>query len=746
MIFDNVSFISAYRLIKNNDNINDPAFMFRKTFNLEIGFTKAILYVAGLGLGYHYINGNPVSDDLFTPATSEYTKTIWYNRYDVTKLICAGCNIAASMLGNGFFNETLKTGWDYDIAPWRAVPRLIFKLDIYYPDRIFTLVSDESWKVTDDCYITYNQLRSGEHCDLRKYNPRWTYNDYDDSTWENAVKVTKPKNLVLRELISQPIRECKVYDVKSMIKTSDETYLCDIGQNISGYIRIQIDKDWKNEITIRYAESINEDGSLNLNKMERFYKESAFQTDRIIPCGTCFTWSPKFTYHGFRYILISGLNKKPKKDSIKAVFVHQDIPRISDFACSDENLNQLFNMGLMATYSNLFHIPTDCPTREKLGWTNDARASCEQMLINFDMTLFYKKYMQDIYDSMTDEGALPGIIPSSGWGYKWGSGPISSGILFEIPYRYYMYTANDSLLKEAFSYFIKHLEYIKGKKNSEGFIAYGLCDWAGPYEYLDKSPVPLELTDTIMYYAFLLITIKTSKIICISVDEKWLVEKDNLKKAIISKYIDCSGRCTIDEQSAIAMLIFYDIYDDLDPLKNQLKENIEKHDFHHYCGMLGLRHLYEALTKCCLSDYAYRIITAKGYPSYIDWITKRDATTLCETFQESNSQNHHMWSDFIAWMIKNLAGIQPATAGFEDILINPYFPENLKYVDAYMNTSNGKISVSWLKTDYNAKLTVSIPAGVKAEIRLQNAVYNDNRQTSVLCSAGDYEFMTTIVK
>ncbi|HPB18043.1 MAG TPA: alpha-L-rhamnosidase C-terminal domain-containing protein, partial [Clostridia bacterium] len=421
-----------------------------------------------------------------------------------------------------------------------------------------------------------------------------------------------------------------------------------------------------------------------------------------------------------------------------------DIKRTAYFECSDENINRLFNMGILATYSNLFHIPTDCPTREKLGWTNDARASCEQMLINFDMKLFFAKYMQDIYDAMLDDGALPGIIPSSGWGYQWGSGPISSGILYEIPYRYYIYTADDLLLKESYPYFLRHLEFINNRKNEDGLVSYGLCDWAGPYEQLDKSPVPLELTDSIMYYSFLSTTVLTAKMLDLPIHEKWHIEKEDIKNRIIEKYIDINGRCTIDEQTSISMLIYYDLFEHIEPLKEQLRENIEKHDFHHYCGMLGLRHLYDALTKCSLSDYSYKIITANGYPSYFDWITKRDATTLCETFQDSNSQNHHMWSDFMAWIMKNLAGIQPKSAGFDEISVCPYFPYNLNYVNAFINTPKGKISVSWKKIKNIVNFSISIPSGSKAVIYLQNAVFTETGLNEASYDAGDYELVLKV--
>jgi alpha-L-rhamnosidase len=742
MIFDNIDFITTDSICKENDGKNDPAVMLRKRFTIDKGYTKAVLYVAGLGLGYHYINGTLVSPDLFTPATSNYVKTVWYNSYDVTALLKEGDNISASLLGNGFYNESLKTAWNYDTAPWRATPRLIYRLDVIYEDHVYTLVSDGSWKVSTDCFITYNQLRSGEHFDSRKYDPAWVSIGYDDSIWNNAVTADKPSDMVFRELKSEPIRECGEYPAVRIIKTAENKYVFDLGQNISGYIRLRVRQKSGDLLIIHYVEQLKEDGSLELNKMDRYYKQSDFQTDRVVCNGKDITWSPKFVYHGFRYIEIEGLKHTPSNSTVTGIFVHQDIERRAFFECSDTSINRLYKMCIISTYSNLFHIPTDCPTREKLGWTNDARASCEQMLINFNMDRFYKKYMQDIYDAMLENGALPGIVPSSGWGYEWGSGPISSGILFEIPYRYYIYTSDCSLLRNSYPYFFRHLEYISNRKNENGFVAYGLCDWAGPYEHLEKSPVPLELTDTIMYFSFINTAVETSKILNVKIDDKWIAEKENIRNLIKVKYIDGKGYCTVEEQAALAMLICNGLYDDIEPLKEQLMRNIQEHDFHHYCGMLGLRYLYDALTKCSLSDYAYRIITATGYPSYMDWIIIRDATALCETFQESNSQNHHMWSDFIAWLIKNTAGIQPTVndPGFKETVINTYFPDSLNYVNSYKDTPKGRVSVSWERIKDEIRYTLSIPEGVTAKIILQNAVFKDTMSNRTECTGGNYEY------
>ncbi|MEK6796231.1 MAG: family 78 glycoside hydrolase catalytic domain, partial [Spirochaetota bacterium] len=643
----NIPFVREYREI-------NPAPMFRRTFTLP-RFTKATLRVCGLGYGYYWLNGKSVSQDKLTAPVSDYSKTLWYTVYDVSELLTEGENIAAVICGNGFFNEAHQSSWGHNEAKWRDNPKFILELDV---DGKTVLATDDSWRCKPGSAVIFNQLRSGEYFDARLYDPAWNTLKYDDSAWEKAVVDTTPPTGTLRECLCEPIHECAVYPTKNIIKTGEHRYIFDIGQNISGYVRLRTKQKAGDVITMRYAEQINEDGSRQLNEMDKFYKESPFQTDKFICSGEDFTWSPMFVYHGFRYIECEGITAPPPADMVSGVFVHQDVGTASTFECSDNMLNKLFRIGQMATLSNLFYMPTDCPTREKLGWANDAQASTEQMLTNFTMVKFFEKWIQDIFDAMRDDGAMPGIIPTNGWGFTWGNGPVSDGVLFEVPHKIYLFSGKTDLLVKALPYFKRYFTYLLSQADpADGLVGFGLDDWAPPTPD-SKARTPAKFINAVLYIKFLRIALLAARFGKSTADEKtFTAEIDRMTALVKKQYID-HGACTVNEQCAAAMLIFHGIYDDLAPLKQQLLRLVEEQDFHHTCGMVGLRHLYDALTICGAPEYAYRVITAKGYPGYGVWLDG-DATTLWETWQPGHSKNHHMYSDFMSWLMKNIVGIRP---------------------------------------------------------------------------------------
>ncbi|MDD6484540.1 MAG: family 78 glycoside hydrolase catalytic domain [Clostridiales bacterium] len=707
MVFDNIGFIKPNAEFDRSRL--DYAPMFRRVFEVGGNVENAVLTVCGLGYGYYYINGEEVTPDLFTAPVSNYDKTLWYNRYDITDRIKAGKNIIAVICGNGWYNEGIKTAWDYDTAPWRGMPKFILSLEI---NGKVVLKSDESWKFTLDSGYTYNQLRTGEHFDSRLYDAAWTSCDYDDSTWDNAAEETNPPKGVFRECLCEPIRVCNEYKPKSVKKIGENKYLYDFGINMSGFARLKVNQPAGDKIILEYAECVNEDNTIDYKGMndERFYADRIFQTDEFICCGKELVWTPKFTYHGFRYVIVTGLTKACD-DTLTALFVHQEVKRRTEFECSDESLNKLFLMGIQATYSNLFYMPTDCPTREKLGWMNDAQGTTEQVLTDFEAERVYEKWWQDICDAMRDDGMLPGIVPTSGWGYEWGNGPVSEGALFEIPYRIYLHTGDDSLLKKGLPYFRKYNRYLQGRKNKNGEISYGLDDWAAPDE---NDKVCAEFINKIFTIKFLKITMLAEKVSGVESEEtKQRLEREI--KETTDKYISSDGTCNIDKQTAVAMLIYNDVYQNLKPLANQLKRLVEEKDFHHDCGMVGIRRLYKALNKCGLQEYAYKIITAKGFPSYTAWLDG-GATALCERWDMSESQNHHMYSDFMSWIIKTVLGISPNEefAGFERVDINPYFFEQLTYAKGYCDTVKGRIAVSWTRSAENITLTIDVPCDIQA--------------------------------
>jgi alpha-L-rhamnosidase len=721
-VFEHEHFIKAPILFEKTFNREQtPCILFRRDIDIPKP-GKALVYLCALGYGYCYINGKRISADLFTAPVSDYRKTLWYNVWDLTDLLKEGKNSFALLCGNGFYNEPFKTAWDYNEAPWRDNPKFILRLEI---DGRTVLVSDESWKCTGKTPVVFNALRSGEHFDSRLWRPDFTTACADDGPeggFTNAIIDTTPPGGIFRECPCEPIRECAEYKTKKIIKTGSRRFVFDIGQNISGYVRLKVKQERGDLLVIHYAEQIKEDNSLEMNNMSSpyFYPESEFMTDKFVCNGEELTWSPLFTYHGFRYVEIEGLDEQnAKPETVTGIFVHQDIRRTSSFECSNGDLNELFRIGQMAVYSNLFYMPTDCPTREKLGWTNDAQASIEQMLINFDTANLFRKWNRDILDAQRGDGALPGIIPTGGWGYHWGNGPVSDGILFELPWQVYRYTGDFSLLIENLPAFRRYFEYLDTRVDEDGFVNFGFDDWTSP-EKLEENKTPLAFINTAFIIKFYRIAVRAAEF---AGDGESKARYEDRIAALLKKfrarYLNADGSCNIPEQTALAMVLARELYTDAGPVAEQLKKAITEKNYHHNCGMAGMPHLFAALDKCNLNDYAYKILTARGYPSWLDWIDG-GATTLWEEWKipedSSISLNHHMYSCFMAWMIKSLGGIRLAedSAAWDKVKINPSF-EALDFVKAHVDTPKGRIAVAWERRKAGIELTVDIPAGVEAD-------------------------------
>lgn len=703
--FERVNFIKTPR--KYDPHADGAAPLFRRRFTVSEPITSATLYVCGLGLGYYYLNGTPVSDDLFTAPCSDYRKTLWYNRYDVTEQLCQGDNIMAVQCGNGWYNEPFVTSWDHNIAPWRDNPKFILVLEV---NGRRVLSSDANWKCTDDAAVIYNQLRSGEYFDARLYDRNWMTLDFDDSAWANAVSDTTPPTGTFRETPCEPIRADRVYPAIKMWDKGEGRYIFDLGQNMSGFVRLSVDERQASGdvLDIRYAEKLDENGEMDYFQMGNHYKESDFAHDRFLCDGKPFVWSPRFAYHGFRFIEVTGL-KNPDLSTVSGVFVHQDVKLRSSFECSDDFLNGIFRAGQMATWSNLFWMPTDCPTREKLGWCNDAQASCEQMLTDFTTENLFAKWLQDLFDAQLPDGAMPGICPSSGWGYGWGNGPVSDGVLFEVPYRLYLHTGKSEYLVRALPYFDRYLAYLETREDAEGNISFGLDDWAPP----DASDM-VKNTFVNAVYRVKFWRIARDAAHYAHLDTTPYTEALNRQiTRVKEKYLRADGTCVMEKQTAAAMLIYHDIYDDLAPLAEQLARLVEERDFHHDCGMVGLRHLYMALNKCGLHDYAYKIVTAEGFPSYRNWYND-GMTTLYEMWNMQASHNHHMYSDFMSWMMKTIIGIRINAHGYEIVDIEPHFFDGLTFARGHIDSPQGRIAVDWKREADGVHLQIVLPETVDA--------------------------------
>ena len=712
-IFGNARYIKAEKGARPF-SLYDPIPFFRREFNVSLSDVKdAKVYVQSPGFAEYFINGKAVTEDKFISPLSDYKKLLWYNVYDVTDLLSDGINTVCVIASNGFFNETFKTVWDFQLAEWRDAPQFILSLKINGQD---SLVSDGSWRVSlESSHIIFSHLRSGEYVDMRKYDEGWLTAGYDDRSWQYAIE-RDPSEITgeFKECTCQPVREVETLSPIS-IKAVDRGYLIDFGKNSSGYMEISLTAPRGSEITFRYCEEINADGTPKHNEMDTpyFYGEEnfSFQTNKLIASGGRDTFKPKFSYHGFRYVIIEGLTDKPRPEDVRAFFTHNDVKRKADFTSGNEIINYVYTAGIRSSFSNMFWSITDCPTREMFGWTNDAQASAEQMLINFDILPFYKKWYEDTLTDQLPTGEIHCIIPTYGWSLKWG--PVCDYFLFEIPYRIYLYTGDDTLLKRAIPSFEKYRGFLRSSIESNTVFLLG--DWMGNG---NSKVVPMEFIRDI-YYVKVLNTLSTAKRLAGLDASETEKELTDFSEEFMSRYLNDDGRCTVNEQTSCSMMLVLGLYKDKSVLARQLVEAVERDGAHLTSGMVGVQYLYDALSESGRPDLAYRIIT-ESEPGYKTWY-ENGATTLWEIWDGKDrcSHNHHMYSNVIAWFFKSLLGISPCedAPAFERVKIAPQFIKELGYVKGYEDTVRGRIEAEWEYSDGVFTYTVTIPSGAKAEYR-----------------------------
>lgn len=374
-------------------------------------------------------------------------------------------------------------------------------------------------------------------------------------------------------------------------------------------------------------------------------------------------------------------------------------------------LNYIYTAGIRSTYSNLFWSLTDCPTREKLGWTNDASATAEQILINFDIKPLFEKWFEDLKADMRENGELPGVIPSHGWGDNWG--PVCDNLLFELPCRTYLYTGDSSMLTGAIPHFERYIDFLRQKKQ-EGheFI---LGDWLGT----GSSPLtPKEFVRDFYLIRFVRVALLTHKLAgscSVRLEE---MEKE-LTAEFLGRYLDESDAAVVTSQTALAMMLQSGLYRDRQIIASQLAEAVVRDGFRLTSGMVGIQYLWDALTACGHPEYAYKIIT-ESEPGYRSWYNA-GATTLWECWdgRDNGSHNHHMFSNVLGWFFKSLLGICPEEEypAFTQIELKPVFLKEIGFAEGYEDTVRGRIEAEWHYENSRFRYRVSIPEGVHARFR-----------------------------
>ncbi len=738
-------FISATKKYNTySEHISAP--LLRKSFTIEKEIDTASITICGLGFYKLFINGKDITKGLLAPYISNPDHIIYYDEYNITPILKKGKNVIGIILGNGMHNCSGGAVWDLDEGKWRSSPKVALCTEIKFSDGDnMEIECDESFK-TSDSPIWFDDLRSGVFYNALKEQNGWNEPNFDDSNWKNAFfcevprgearicqadpivasERIKPVNITKGKLVDYTqVREKLLKSIE--IPETTHGHIFDFGINSAGIFEFKINgaKPGK-RIEFFTSEILDENGDLNTHTIHAFSPKYYAQRDIYICKGGEESFIPDFTYHGYRYLLVIGLDdSEATVDTVTYLRAHTSLCEMGNFKCSDETANTIQKMTRNSNLSNFYYFPTDCPHREKNGWTGDAALSAEQMLINLSVGNSYKEWLRNIRKAQKEGGEIPGIVPTGDWGYEWGSGPAWDCVLTLVPYYTYVYTGDKEILEENATAIFRYLNYLASKRDKNGLVAFGLGDWLQPERPAEHPTCPLIVTDSIVAFnicskaQFIFNTINLN----LQADFAQKLS-DEFRQAIRKHLVDFSVMSVhSNSQTALSMAIYYGIFEksEIKAATEKLVEIIHSENDLMNTGVLGARCMFHVLSMGGYSDLAWKMIEGPAFPSYGWWI-EQGATALWEDFYltRRNSMNHHFWGDVSSWYIQRVAGIQvnPYGDDFAKINIKPAFIEKLSFAEAWHNSVNGKVFVRWDKTENDATIKINVPQGTDGYLYL----------------------------
>jgi alpha-L-rhamnosidase len=703
-----------------------PAPYFRKTFSAQKNIKSARAYIAAAGLYELSINGRKIGNHRMDPMYTRFDRRTLYVTYDVTDNLKSGNNAIGVLLGNGWYNHQSTAVWDFHKANWRARPTFCLDLRITYEDgSVETISSGKEWK-TALSPVIFNSIYTAEHYDARLEQPGWNTTDFDDSKWKNVYFRSAPSSNIVAQAM-HPIRNVEKISAKSIRKFNDTTYLFDLGRNISGVSQISISGAAGTVVKLKHGERLYPNGHIDMSNIDAHYRPTdntdPFQTDILILNGKGKqTFMPHFNYKGFQYVEVtSSAPVTLQKENLLGYFMHSDVPVAGAVSSSNPVIDKIWSATNNSYLSNLFGYPTDCPQREKNGWTGDAQIAIETGLYSFDGITVYEKWMADHRDEQQPNGVLPSIIPTDGWGYEWGNGPDWTSTIAIIPWNIYLFYGDQKLLADCYSNIKLYVDHIN-EVYPTGLTTWGLGDWVPV-----KSTSPVELTSTCYYYADAVILAKAAKILGNEADyQTYTALSEKIKNALNAKYLDkATGIYGKGVQTELSVPLFWGLVPTEMTAKvaENLAKRVEADGFHLDVGLLGQKAILNALTENGYAEVAYKVAAQKTYPSWGWWIAN-GATTLYENWNiqaESDiSLNHIMFGEIGAWIYKGLGGIRPDAAqpGFKNVILEPHFVTGMEHFEARHHSPFGEIISSWKREGKGMSYKVVIPANSTATVKL----------------------------
>lgn len=737
--------------------------LLRKEFSTNKKISSARLYISGLGYYEAYLNGKKISDHVLDPGFTTYRKQVLYVVHDITSLLQQGSNVAGIMLGNGWWNPLpFKLFGRWDLRNYQQTGRPCVKAEIHinYTDgSVEKIITNETWQ-TAPGPIVNNNVYLGEKYDARLEQENWNTGDANKSKWKNAVIVQGPEGTLTVQM--QPaIKITKVIKPISIIEVKPDTFIVDMGQNFAGVAKIKVKGTAGTKITLRYGEGLFADSSLNVmtTVATQIKKggirggpgapETAWQEDGYTLKGTgTETWNPRFTFHGFRYVEITGWPGKPTVNDIEGLRMNTDLPQNGAFACSNEMFNKLHDVIQWTFLSNVFSVQSDCPGREKMGYGADIAVTANAFIYNFNMANFYGKAVRDYANEQQPDGGVTEIAPFTGIadkGYGGDSGPLGWELAFPfVQKQLYDFYGDKRIIQNNYEAFKKQLNFLQSKA-VDGLFYWDISD----HEAID--PKPEAFTAAAFYYHHVMLGAEFAGILG-KVEDSIKYEKlaQRIKDNIVQKYlVPNTGRFDNATQSAQLFSLWYNLSPEKDSSIKVLLNEFARHNWHLSTGIFSTKMMFDVLGQNDLNEVAYRVANQKDFPGWGNML-QNDATTLWESwrFPETvESRNHPMFGSIDEWFYRSLLGINPGAPGFEKIIIKPQPAGDLLWAKGNYNSIRGIITSDWKLTGNDFTLNVSIPANTQATVYVPSkengAVLENGKPVNVLRYERSYAVIET---
>ena len=734
-----------------------PVQYFRKEFSATKKVKSARVYVTSQGLYQLFLNGKKVSADLFTPGWTSYKKRIQYQTYDVTSMVQARNSIGAT-LGDGWFRGNI--GWGGQNGYYGSKLALLAQLQISYTDGTSeTIVSDKSWKVTNNGPITESDIYDGEVYDARKEMPGWASAGFDDSKW-GKVTITDQSKKILVAPQGVPVKAIEEIKPVKLFTTPNGETVFDMGQNMVGWVRLKVQGKKGDLVAMEFAEVLDKEGNFYTANLR-----SAKCSDVYILKGEGQeVFEPHFTFHGFRFVKIDGLSAPASLDMITGIVIHSDMTPTGSFSCSDPMINQLQHNIQWGQKGNFLDVPTDCPQRdERLGWTGDAQVFSMTAAFNFNVAPFYTKWTRDIAADQLPNGSVPDVIPDV---LKGGGGKTAwADACVIVPWTTYLTYGDQRILEIQYPSMKAWVEYMKTRAGDDNL-------WTGDWHYGDwlafatnNSDYPGATTEKDLiataYYSYSSgILAKTAAIIGQKEDAmKYAQLSQDIKKAFVHEFVTPAGRLVSHTQTAYSLALAFNLLpEDLIPKAAEFLAADVKKMGHLTTGFVGTPLLCKTLSAHGYEDLAFMLLNRKEYPSWLYPVTQ-GATTIWErwdgqkpdgSFQDvgMNSFNHYAYGAIGEWLYRYVAGmdVDPEVPGYKHILLEPHPGGGLTNADAEFTSLYGKVKSAWMIDGNDFVYEITVPANTTATVTLPAATSEQLTVNSLPVSASIKESLKQTLK